>query len=311
MGRADSATRAWLRGIFAGSAVLATAVIVACGGSSTSEVLPQSDAGGESADSGADGNPDGVLIQDTYLLEDVCDRTALEICQFRKSCCQAGPGYDETACLTYTKGQCAKDVDAARAGTEQFHPERIDPCLRKFQQIFSQSCLLTIDELVAIAPDIASCQIFTGQLAEGAPCERDSQCKPSDAPTALTSCSNDTHTCHTTRLLPLGDDCTYSTGLPELCGSGLYCSVTFESDGGVLPGKCKPKTPLAGSCSNTVECGLGNYCATTCKPGQAGGAACTDGSQCASLSCNAKTDGGAKTCAAAQSLVKPAECGKP
>jgi hypothetical protein len=304
----------WLRGLFGGSAALAAAVIVACSGSSTSEVTSgQPDSGAVTGEGGPDegGNPDGALIQRTYTLDDVCERTALEICQFRKSCCQAGPGYDEATCLTYTKGECAKDVAATRAGTQQFHAELIDRCLVTYQRIFSTSCELSIDALATVAPELAGCHIFTGSLAEGSPCTRDSECKPSDAPSALTSCAGDTHTCHTTRFLALGDDCTYATGLPELCGAGLYCSVTFEDDGGVLPGKCKPKTPLAGACSGTVECGLGNYCDTTCHAGQSGGAACTDANQCASLSCSAKTDGGAKTCADAQGIVKPAECGKP
>jgi hypothetical protein len=295
-------------------AAVVAAVTAACGGSSSPDLtgapLPEPDSGGP--DSTANTAPDAGDGGAPYTLDDVCDRIAPLVCEIRKPCCAGGPGYDESACQQNARSDCAKDVAAVRAGTETFHPDRIPVCIPILERIYAATCAPTIEELISHLREIRDCQVFTGSGLDGTACARDSQCKPGDDATGFgfTGCDNDTHACKTTTILPEGAACQITANLKALCDDGLYCDAS-TTDAGVLAGTCKKKTPLLGHCSTLLECGLGNYCAKAtglCTAGKSGGASCTDGLECAALTCTAKADAGPKTCTAVNSLVKPEQC---
>jgi hypothetical protein len=285
----------------------ALVVAAACGGSSSNDLstTPPGDAGG--------GAPsDGGTAADPYTLDNVCQRTGPVICDIIKSCCSAGAGYDQAGCLAHAKADCEKDVAEARAGRETFHPERVDTCIPKYRDVY-KSCNLTLPILQGALKDIAKCQIFTGQLAEGAPCTRGAECKEAPGANVFVSCSDDTKSCHATTIAEEGDRCTLTGNLAILCSGGLYCDAIGE-DGGVHDGTCKKVTPLDSPCSKVLECGLGNYCAKatkTCTPGKGGGAACQDSLECASVSCVKAAGAAAGTCKAINPLAKPEECKGP
>jgi len=288
------------------------AIFVACGDDDpVAPVAPAPEAGvtpvleaGTDAGSSAEG----------YTLDNVCDRTAPLICDLRKPCC--GTGYDEAACLARQRAECAKDVAAARAGAEQFHPERVDACIPKYRELFAQ-CTFTWELLQKEGPTLGACAIFDGKLGVGTACERSAQCQPSANPRDFTSCDDDTKKCKTLSFLAEGDACALGDGVTGFCGAGLYCDVDFAT----FKGFCKKATSLGVPCDTSkkplqLECGIGNYCdlsTGSCTVGKAGGTACnrTD-LECASVKCLTDAglpDGGA--CAPLGSLVKPEECAGP
>src|SRR5205814_10381114 len=149
------------------AAAMGSVSVWACGGSDSGTIA-----------NGDSGTGDGG---GAYTLDNVCARTGPLICGIRKSCCEQTVGYDEPGCIAHANTDCAKDVEAARGGRETFHPEVIDPCVAKFQEIY-KSCYLTFDLLAKAEQFVHDCRIFDGTLAEGASCERDGECKaPSDS----------------------------------------------------------------------------------------------------------------------------------
>jgi len=295
--------------ISSASALVITAV--ACGGSSSSDVTTSPPReGGTSSETSAAETP--------YTLDDVCERTAPLICEIRKPCCESGVGYNETACLAQAKADCAKDVADARGGRMTFFGDRIPGCIPKYKEVFTQ-CTLTFDLLQKSARTLAACQAFEGQLAEGASCERTSQCKPSGSKDEIVGCDDDTKRCKYTRIAPEGGECALGAGFAVLCDDGLYCDADFTT--APFPGTCKKKTALGGACDKDkkpvpLECGLGNYCdptgSGTCIVGKSGSAVCGNDIECASVTCT-KPDGGVSSgaCAPLKSLVKVEECKGP
>lgn len=292
-----------------GSSVLAivAALVAACGGSSSSDILASTNDGGTtpSGEAGADAGASGGA---KYTLDDVCDLTAPKICELRKSCCEKAFGYDESACLQYAKNDCAKDVADARAGLLTFHPERIDPCVDKYQKVLDL-CYETVDVLFA-AFTLADCRIFEGQLAAGAQCARDSQCAAPTTPNSVVGCDDTKQTCNVVRLFKEGDACTWADPSPGFCDKGTYCDAPIGQAG--AQGTCKKATPLGEACNTTVpitmECGLGAYCDKTtgkCSPSKDTGAKCETAFECQSLKCEGTLS---KTCQQAKPLVKEVEC---
>lgn len=274
------------------------AAIAACSGSSSS---------GIGAVDGGEGGAGG-----SYTLDDVCEKLAPKVCALRKSCCQEVASYDEAGCIAHEKAECAKDVADARAGRATFHPDVIDSCLTKLQPFFD-TCYLTFDVLYRVAGLLQTCRVFDGQLAEGAACERDSQC--AGAPDTIVGCDADTKLCKHTRLLAEGAPCTIAAGLPGLCKQGLYCDADLTKN--PPSGTCKKATPLGSGCDANkpfdLECGLGSYCEKTtkvCTAGRNGGASCTTDLECASISCSIGS-GAAKTCKAPSAFVSPEQCKGP
>jgi hypothetical protein len=253
---------------------------------------PQADAGS---------SVDGANGEKPYTLDDVCERTGPLICEIRKPCCEAssGAGFDRAGCLAHAKEECAKEVADVRAGRATFHGDRIPGCIPKYKAIFS-SCVLTYELLQKHAREIAACEAFEGQLAEGASCERSSQCKPGATENDLAGCDDETKKCKITKLLGEGDTCTIGPGgTPGLCDDGLYCDASFASQ--PFTGVCKKKTSLGVACEKdkqpvALECGLGNYCEKAtgvCTTGKSGSTACAADVECASISC-VKPDAGAE-----------------
>jgi hypothetical protein len=304
----------WARSVAAVAIATATAAVCAwaCGGSSSGSIANASEAGAGDDGGGDDGG--------AYTLDNVCARIGPIACGLRKSCCEQTGGYDDQGCLAHEAADCAKDVEAARAGRETFHPERVDSCVAAYQEIFSTSCYVTFDLVYKLSKDSQACAVFEGQLAEGAACERASECQPPSTPGDVVGCDDTTKTCHTTHFVAEGAACDLSSGLPNICAQGLYCDIDFTKR--PLAGTCKKATALGQSCANTkpidLECGFGNYCDTgsgQCTVGRPASASCTNDLQCQALKCTSADggalDGGTGACASPAPVVKPNECKGP
>ncbi len=282
----------------------AGALVLACGGSTSSGITDP--AAGDAGTSSADG---GSGTTTTYTLDNVCELTAPKVCALRKPCCEKTFGYDEAGCIAEAKADCAKDVADARGGRMTFHPERVDPCLAKFQSILD-GCYETVD-LLYRAFEITECRVFEGQLTDGAKCERDSQCAPASGPSAFVDCNDERKVCTVTRLLEEGAACAYGDGSPGFCAKGLYCDAPLGQSNA---GTCKKATPLGADCNKnallSLECGLGAYCDRTsgkCTTAKGDGAPCDTALECQSLSCEG-TGGPGKTCQKAKPIVDENEC---
>jgi len=115
------------------------------------------------------------------------------------------------------------------------------------------------------------------------------------------------------QILPAGATCEIRDGFNGLCGKGLYCDIDFQKPP-PREGTCKTALGIGATCTQAkpLECGLGNFCDSTnkCAVGGAGGTACTDNLQCASITCQRTGDAGSGTCKAVDPIVDKAECGK-
>ena len=241
-----------------------------------------------------------------YTLDNACDAIVPKLCDSIASCCEKTGGFDQAGCLAHAKADCAKDVADVRSGHATFHPERVDPCFVASAPLFD-SCYATDDLALRVAA-LRDCRTFEGQLADGAACERDSQCSPSAGD--LVACANGR--CTPTTILAEGAPCAFDDGLKGLCASELYCDATGTRT-------CKRSTPVGSTCDEkaapSIECGLGRYCdpaTALCTNGRAGGASCDDLTECASLVCApATTTESAKSCALPKGLVTTEECKGP
>ena len=189
-------------------------------------------------------------------------------------------------------------------------PSRIDACLAKVPPLLD-SCFETIDLVLRAVETLRGCQSFEGSLADGAPCERDSQCKPAIGADESSGCNDDTKACRTTKILADGAACSLAKGTPSFCGRGLFC----DAMGAALTGTCKKATPVGTPCdakaTPSLECGLGNYCdesTALCAIGKGSGASCKTLLECASLRCE---DTGGKKCTAPRAIVDVDECKGP
>lgn len=294
-------------GLAAALGIMAT--VVACSGTDTAAVAgPGADAAaptdGATTSDGGDGGTAGG-----YTLDNVCDLTGPKLCAARASCCTASGGYDEAKCLAHAKTECEKDVAAAKAGTMTFDGSKIDECLVKIAPII-QKCSIEFSDFQNLAKTLNGCRIFSGQLGEGQPCDRDNQCKPTNSDTSFTSCDNTTKKCKTITMLAAGANCDFKDGSGGICSAGLYCDIAT----GATSGTCKTALSLDAACqqSKPLECGLGAYCGASnkCVKSQAGGATCENFLQCSSLKCPKTGDAGAGTCAPVDPIAKPEECGR-
>ena len=244
----------------------------------------------------------------------MCDRVVPLECELRKPCCAAD--FDQAGCLAHARAQCEANVAEARAGRQTFYGDRIPGCIPKYRAVFA-SCTLTFDLLQKAARDIAGCEAFTGKGAVGSACERTAPCQAGANANELVGCDDDTKKCKITKILAEGTTCTLSDGLQGICDDGLYCDVDFSKQ--PITGVCKKKTSLGVACDKekkpvSLECGLGNYCATEsskCTAGKAGGATCTSDVECASVKCEIADGGTTGSCKAQQPLSKPEACKGP
>ncbi len=251
----------------------------------------------------------------SYSLDTVCATVTPQLCTDRQACCEsANIGYDDAACKQHELDSCNANVDEVKAGSMSFDASSIDTCLAYIKQLDAQ-CRLSIANLADTFAKLAPCQhIFTGQLAEGASCQRDGQCAHSDDPSVSVNCEKTTHVCTWRRLLSAGEACEIGSGAkPDFCSAGLYCDVALTQTQ-PLEGTCKSATPVGSKCDATkafdLECGLGNYCdaqSGNCTAGKGDGEACSangGGLECASLSC----DQASGKCVAPDPLVDSVDC---
>ena len=277
-------------------------LVVACGGSSGSTIGTN--------ESPSDGGASDTGSGTTYTLDNVCDATAPKVCAVRKPCCEKTFGYDETACITHQKADCAKDVADAKAGLMTFHPERIDGCLTQLPILYN-ACFLDVNLLEQVYT-LASCRVFEGQTAVGAQCTRDSQCAPAADSTTLVECDDTKGICKNTRLLHANDTCRWGDDSPGFCAKGTYCDAPI---GGGADGHCVPATKNGAPCNTSVtfspECGLGSYCDKTlgnCETSKGIGETCTNAFACLSLKCGSDNVDAGLLCQKGDALVKTEEC---
>jgi hypothetical protein len=224
-------------------------------------------------------------VEAKYTLESVCGKLPAPTCMMRQSCCTQASGYDEAACMTDVMTACEKNVADVKAGIMTFDGEFIDACIAA-TQAYSDKCFLTFNDLFAIPEDLEPCtHAFTGQLADGAACDRTEQCKSSVADRQFVRCDTMTKKCTTYTFLPLDAACSISTKATEICDEGLYCKAFL------LDGKCQPITPLGAACTPkqlSLECGFGNTCdsaTSICIEAKAEGEACATPLDCKSVTC--------------------------
>lgn len=296
--------RVWRATAAAVWVVSCCAAAAACGGSTSSEIT-----GPPGSGSGQGQGGDAGTTSAAYTLDDVCEKVVPKICEIRKPCCEKSGAYDEAGCIAHAKLECEADVADARGGRAAFHPERIDACLAKLPALYD-TCTVTADLLYRVVKELPDCAAFEGQLAEGASCERDSQCARSDQPGELTDCDDTTKRCKRFRLLGEGAPCVLEEGA-NLCDQGLFCDASLA----VKPpaGTCKKATPLDSPCDANnplnLECGFGRYCAGAtglCALGKGAGAPCEGDLECAAGKCEGAP--GQQKCATPDSIVKPEEC---
>lgn len=221
-----------------------------------------------------------------YTLDNVCEKIAAPTCAMRQSCCTQTPaGYDEAGCMTDVTTQCQKNVEDVKAGIMTFDGEFVDACITATQP-YSDKCYLAIPDLFGIPEDLEPCtHAFTGQLAEGASCERTEQCQSSVADREFVRCEPSTKKCTKYTFLPADAACTISQTAKKICDEGLYCKAA------ILDGNCKPTTPVGAACvpkTLSLECGFGYTCdstTNTCVEAKNEGEACVTPLDCKSVTC--------------------------
>ena len=223
-----------------------------------------------------------------YTLDNVCAQVAPQLCEVRKSCCEKGEGYDETACITYETEVCAQNIADVEAGLMTFDANSVDACVAALKP-YADKCYLTIPDYYNAPEDLEPCsKVFAGKLTENSTCERDAQCASSVAKREIVACDDDTKKCTATRFLPLDAACKVSADTKELCDQGLYCDFDFLA----MEGLCQPAKKLGAACTPSpiqLSCGLNAYCdATTkvCTEAKVEGSACQTPLECQSLKCD-------------------------
>jgi hypothetical protein len=250
---------------------------------------------GSSDDSGGGGTH--------YTLDNVCEEIAPKICALQQGCCtSSGIGFDEPGCKTYQLDECNPNVAEVKAGTMTFDASQVDPCLAGIKPLF-EACRVAYPDLLQYFSALRACEhVFVGQNDEGALCDRDAQCKPSEDPKTLVGCEGGR--CKWSRVVGSGATCDFDDLAPHLCDAGLYCDIAT----GGTSGTCKTATALGQACDPvSLECGIGAFCQAstqTCVEASNEGDSCVSPFQCKSLQCTAGS------CEAVAPPVEADDCGK-
>jgi hypothetical protein len=139
-------------------------------------------------------------------------------------------------------------------------------------------------------PVLSACQgVVIGTRPENAPCTSGAECLRAPGPSTclIVEQGGTVGVCKTIPHSKSGDACDFSCRAGEDCTSttygavdsnlamcfgqdGLYCDYLSSS-----PATCKPLLALGSICSNDEQCGVTNYCDTTCKKRGVLGDPCT------------------------------------
>ena len=223
----------------------------------------------------------------TYTLDNVCEKAADSYCPTIKSCCETlSLTYEEAGCRANLMKDCKGNTDAVTAGTQSFHADKVDGCLKAVTEVYG-ACPT---EVAPDNPDFAAFQtacsgMFVGTIAQGEACESSADCAPSANANERAKCDG---TCTVTTLLQDGDSCSFS-GSDAFCDSGLYC--TADASVPDSTGQCEAVVAVGEACvlSAPGMCGTG-YCDTTttiCSARKPAGGTCTGSFECESYQCTA------------------------
>lgn len=228
-----------------------------------------------------------------YTLENVCDKTQPQGCEWAKACCtQSGFGYDQAGCVKNALGDCQQNVADVKAGKMKFDPSQIDTCLSAYKKLLTQ-CTIKMEDFLSSLDALKACGwAFEGKVPTGGACTRDAECAPSADPNVFVGCDDDTKKCTASKRLPVGANCAIGEGVADFCAPGLYCDAAW-SPTPPYPGVCKTATPEGKKCNGfkpyNLECGAGFYCnksTSLCTQAKAGGASCGETIECQSYACD-------------------------
>lgn len=268
------------------------------GGSGTDSGGTTTDSGGTTTDGsiGTDGGgedaepppPDAAV--DTapppppLSLENVCERLADAVCTSSYAACCGTKGfeYKEVGCRAAITAGCGVEVAEVKAGKGTFNADAFDKCAAAWATLASTCTVPLFDYLETYS---ACNQLFPGTVAPGATCSEDSDCKVPEG--YFANCRDDGR-CEAVGIAQKDKSCnqSWSTATKTYCDYGLYCSSSTGT------GTCRQGKATGESCTQSYECGFGNWCERApgsssgkCAKGLAFNASCSFDSQCASGDC--------------------------
>lgn len=243
---------------------------------------------GCSAEAKDDKTPEGPHPSDTSVY-DSCVDFASRLCADAQGCCeQQYGGFDQQGCLTTFKREvCRPGADAVTAKRAVFNEGAIEDCLAAHAAAHAV-CVPTWAQTLELRKEIyVACRVIDGLTEPGRGCSVSATCKRPDG-VATAECIK--NVCQVNEILSEGSACPFPDGSVPVCDEGLAC----DSPGRGSEGTCVKAIEGGASCdASTLEgtdCGLGSYCdsetARCAVATNAGGAGCSQSTECVSFDCN-------------------------
>lgn len=214
-----------------------------------------------------------------YTLDNICQRSAAELCPMVKPCCESsGLVFFLQGCEAEELEGCGEMVERVKAGGLTFDVEAAEACMSQATSLF-QKCQLTTDEdLAAWAEWRASCSsVFTGTRAEGESCTGVLDCVQPANENERADCRNNKCVISTARVGE-GEACSRSQFIE--CEEGLFCRTPSP---GHPDGVCEKLRAIGEPCDFPYQCESGGFCdgyASACAPKKAVGEACVSTLEC-------------------------------
>jgi hypothetical protein len=214
--------------------------------------------------------------------DDACKPLEDAICGNAAKCCMAsGLTWDEAKCRSAISSYCGYLVVAVGEGLATYDGSKLTACTSGW----SKNILGCQVDFLTYLTNYAPCfHLFNGVHEPGSTCNPkgiDSlACKAADG--FLASCDQTEGKCRAYGIVSEGSPCNYTGSTIRYCDHGFYCDIADP-----MP-TCKKAKALGDTCTgpDDYSCGLFNVCKDgKCAAGLPGGAACTDGSECASYTC--------------------------
>jgi hypothetical protein len=177
---------------------------------------------------------------------------------------------------------CGVEVAEVKAGSGTFNPGAFPKCAAAWASL-GAACTVPLLDYIEV---YAACnQLFPGTVAPGGTCTEDNDCKVPEG--SFANCRGDNR-CEAIAVAKEGQPCNQGFGTSRtFCDNGLYCSSPSGA------GTCIKGKALGASCTQSFECGFGNWCSRpggasmgTCTAGRGFDEGCSFDSQCASGDCN-------------------------
>jgi hypothetical protein len=201
---------------------------------------------------------------------DFCTAKAKAICQVAQLC-----AVDQTACQTYQDEQCNVAAQQATAtGTRFFDSGNAQACIDDLNGAYGNGASsVKYDKLAEL--DTKCARVFTGKLAQNAPCTSDYDCA-NNFICALSAPDATTRICVPAEAKKMNE---YCNDPGSQCATDTYCTKQMPSN----VWECTSAAMQGGACSDTVPCVSSLHCAGgICQPRQHAGGSCTSDADCAS-----------------------------